>query len=248
CTTTHNLEIVIEENDQHQITRLTLENSVDDLESLQRKVLSRAQNLLRSGFQYTCDEIKSNVEPYLSVTINTCYQQVFETKTEYSDLAAIGFENKDIIKELIANIESFPIFLQIFEKHNIVITSIGDIDKDKFNGVGTGFVSSFTALKDNQKLGNRGGTRIKKNIKTILEGFFLNGNRNDKDKISTKAMHAELLEFVKNGNIEAEDIPKTSTIQNWINSYTWAFKQKAAEKKLGLTIYRIYTCNISQIQ
>ena len=90
------------------------------------------------------------------------------------------------------------------------------------------------ALKDNQKLGNRGSARIKKNIKTMLKGFFLNGNRNDKDKMSAKAMHAELLEFVKNGDIEAEDIPKTSTIQNWINSYTWAFKQKATEKELRL--------------
>ncbi|CAG8712986.1 5249_t:CDS:2, partial [Cetraspora pellucida] len=132
---TQNSEIMIEENDRHQITRLTLENSVDNLKSLQRKVLSRAQNPLRSGFQCICGEIKSNVEPHLSAAINTCYQQVFETKTEYSSLAAIGFENEDIIKELIADIESFSIFLQIFEKHNIVITSIGNIDEDKFNGV-----------------------------------------------------------------------------------------------------------------
>ncbi|CAG8742913.1 11583_t:CDS:1, partial [Dentiscutata heterogama] len=59
-----------------------------------------------------------------------------------------------------------------------------------------------------------GGARIKKNIRAKLEGFFLNGNRVDKDKMSTKAMQAELLKFVENRDIEAENISKTSTIQN----------------------------------
>ncbi|CAG8689606.1 7238_t:CDS:1, partial [Scutellospora calospora] len=112
-------------------------------------VLSTAQNPLKSGFQCTCGTVKSNVEPYPSAAINTCYQQVFENKTEYSGLAAIGFENEDIIQELIADVETFPIFLQLFERHNIVITSIGDIDEDKFHSVGTGFVSSFTTRYHN---------------------------------------------------------------------------------------------------
>ncbi|CAG8696613.1 12876_t:CDS:1, partial [Dentiscutata heterogama] len=79
-----------------------------------------------------------------------------------------------------------------------------------------------------------GGARIKKNIRAKLEGFFLNKNRVDKDKMSAKAIQVKLLKFVKNEDIEAEDISKTSKIQNWINSYTWAFKQKATEKKLRL--------------
>ncbi|RIB00220.1 hypothetical protein C2G38_2301696 [Gigaspora rosea] len=107
-------------------------------------VLSSAQNPLKSGFQCTCRTIKSDVEPHPSAAINACYQQVFETKTEYSGLAIIGFENENIIQELIADVESFPIFLQIFEKHNVVITSIGDIYENKFHCIGTGFISLFT--------------------------------------------------------------------------------------------------------
>ncbi|CAG8608858.1 19864_t:CDS:2, partial [Racocetra persica] len=69
-------------------------------------------------FQYTCNIIKSDVESNPSAMIKTCYQKVFKTKTEYSSLAIMGF--------------------------NITITSIGDLNENKFYGVSTGFVSSFT--------------------------------------------------------------------------------------------------------
>ncbi|CAG8572900.1 4027_t:CDS:2 [Diversispora eburnea] len=36
-------------------------------------------------FQYTCKYISSEIKPYPSTTINSCYQKVFNTKTEYSD-------------------------------------------------------------------------------------------------------------------------------------------------------------------
>ncbi|CAG8654717.1 15737_t:CDS:1, partial [Cetraspora pellucida] len=83
------------------------------------------------------------------------------------------------------------------------------------------------ALKGSQKLGNRRGNRIKKNIKAMLECFFLRGNRKNKKKISAQAMHDELSKYVEIGEIEKDDVPKITTIQNWISSYTRAFKQKA---------------------
>ncbi|CAG8676394.1 5220_t:CDS:2, partial [Dentiscutata heterogama] len=73
----------------------------------------------------------------------------------------------------------------------LVIISIPSIIDKEFS------LSKGWVLKGNQKLGNRGGARIKKNIRAKLEGFFLNGNRVNKDKISAKAMHAELLKFVE---------------------------------------------------
>ncbi|CAG8612965.1 28554_t:CDS:2, partial [Racocetra persica] len=81
-------------------------------------VVQSAQNLLKPGFQCTCNTIKSNIESNLSAAIKACYQKVFKTKTEYSGPAIIGF--------------------------NITITSIGNLDKNKFYRVGTGFVSLFT--------------------------------------------------------------------------------------------------------
>ncbi|CAG8641953.1 9303_t:CDS:1, partial [Scutellospora calospora] len=77
-----------------------------------------------------------------STAINTCYQTVFNTRTEYSGLAVMGFENEEIIRSLIIDIVFFPIFLHI-EKLVVIITNIGNLDVSRFYGVSTGFVSSF---------------------------------------------------------------------------------------------------------
>ncbi|PKK72191.1 hypothetical protein RhiirC2_743273, partial [Rhizophagus irregularis] len=44
-----------------------------------------------------------------------------------------------------------------------------------------------------------------------------------------KDMHNELLKFVESGELEAEDVPKITTIQNWISTYARAFKEQATE-------------------
>ncbi|RHZ90012.1 hypothetical protein Glove_9g308 [Diversispora epigaea] len=89
------------------------------------------------------------------------------------------------------------------------------------------------ALKGTQKFGGRGGKRIKKEIKTLLELFFLNGNRQQKDKMSAREMHIELMKYVETEEFLEEDIPKVSTIQNWINSYARIFKERATERELN---------------
>ena len=86
------------------------------------------------------------------------------------------------------------------------------------------------ALKSNQKLGEKEkGKRMKKQVKELLKSFFLNGNLNQKDKMSAKDMYNELLIFVESGEIEAEDVPKVITIQNWISAYARIFKEQATE-------------------
>ncbi|RIB01655.1 hypothetical protein C2G38_2050698 [Gigaspora rosea] len=102
-------------------------------------VVQSAQNPLKSRFQCTCNTIKLNVELHPSAVIKTCYQKVFGTKTEYSGQAVMGFEKEIIIQQLIDNVEFFPIFLKI-ENFNVIISNIGDLDENKFYGVGTGFV------------------------------------------------------------------------------------------------------------
>ena len=86
------------------------------------------------------------------------------------------------------------------------------------------------ALKSNQKLGGKGkGKRMKKMVKELLKSFFLNGNLNQKDKMSAKEMYNELLTFVESGELEANDVPRLAIIQNWILAYTRAFKEQATE-------------------
>ncbi|CAG8464269.1 6279_t:CDS:1, partial [Funneliformis mosseae] len=82
-------------------------------------------------------------------------------------------------------------------------------------------------LKDNQKLGIKGsGIRIKKNVKAMLEQFFLLENQRRQDRMNAQTMHDELLKYVEAEELEEKDILKVNTIQNWIGLYTCVFKQK----------------------
>ncbi|GET51064.1 hypothetical protein GLOIN_2v1767205 [Rhizophagus irregularis DAOM 181602=DAOM 197198] len=90
------------------------------------------------------------------------------------------------------------------------------------------------ALKSNQKLEGKGrGKRMKKKVKELLKGFFLNGNLNQKDKMSAKDMYNELMTFVESGELEAEDVPKIAMIQNWISAYARTFKEQATENMVN---------------
>ncbi|CAG8716541.1 27075_t:CDS:2, partial [Racocetra persica] len=84
-------------------------------------------------------------------------------------------------------------------------------------------LSKRWALKDNQK------------------------NRRSQDKINTQDICNELLKYVESRDIEEEDILKISTIQNWLSSYAYAFKQKATDNELELGNLEIFSCNILQI-
>ncbi|RHZ82825.1 hypothetical protein Glove_103g290 [Diversispora epigaea] len=91
-------------------------------------VTSNDKNPLKPGFQCICGEFKSEIELYPSTAVKSCYQSIFNSKTEYSGLAIMGFENENIIQQLIADILFFPIFLRI-ENFLVVITNLGSLPK-----------------------------------------------------------------------------------------------------------------------
>ncbi|RHZ86828.1 hypothetical protein Glove_43g54 [Diversispora epigaea] len=107
-------------------------------------VTSNDKNPLKPGFQCICGEFKSEIELYPSTAVKSCYQSIFNSKTEYSGLAIMGFENENIIQQLIADILFFPIFLRI-ENFLVVITNLGSLPKHdgNFYEAGVGFVSSL---------------------------------------------------------------------------------------------------------
>jgi tRNA G37 N-methylase TrmD len=86
-------------------------------------------------------------------------------------------------------------------------------------------------LKKNQILGGKGGTkRMTQVIKRLLESMFLNGNANPQDKLTAQEMLNELQEFASSGEIQQDDIPKVSTIHNWITRYNREFKENATKQ------------------
>ncbi|CAG8505674.1 10275_t:CDS:2 [Cetraspora pellucida] len=221
-------------------------------------VVPNNKNSLKPGFQCTCDAIGTdNIESSPSAAINMCYQSTFKTKTEYSGLSVMGFEDENIIQQLINDVVFFPIFVCI-EKLAVRVYAIRqyqlykllmkppsldfnveeEYDEDDMNldqnnerenainnnpivlitipsEIDVGFpLTKGWVLKGSQKLGNRGGTRIKKDIRAMLERFFLYGDQRPEEKMSAKAMREELLEYAEGGEIEKEDIPKIQTIQN----------------------------------
>src|SRR6266542_4055558 len=105
-------------------------------------VISNDKNFLKSGFLCTCGEIKSEVKSSLSAAVKTYYQIIFDTKIEYSGLTVIGFENEDIIQQLIVDISFFPIFLCV-KKFLVVIVGLGNSLKNEYYRARVGFISSF---------------------------------------------------------------------------------------------------------
>ncbi|CAG8788812.1 30902_t:CDS:2, partial [Racocetra persica] len=69
-------------------------------------------------------------------------------------------------------------------------------------------------LKHNQKYGKKGGKRLSKNVVEALKRFFMLGQANSSDRYTASNMYNSLLELVESGEINEEDIPTQSTIEN----------------------------------
>lgn len=89
------------------------------------------------------------------------------------------------------------------------------------------------ALKEKQKYGKKGaGKRIAKKVRKILEGYFLAGNADKSDRYTAQDMYQALQQRVLEGDIEAEDVPKVSTIQSWIGRYTRQHRKHTAQTSI----------------
>jgi hypothetical protein len=90
------------------------------------------------------------------------------------------------------------------------------------------------ALKERQKFGKKGGgKRISKNVILYLEAYFLAGDVDKSEKYTAQEMYNELKELVKEGILEEEEIPKVSTIGNWITRYAQAHRKIQAQQALA---------------
>ena len=89
------------------------------------------------------------------------------------------------------------------------------------------------ALKERQKFGKKGGgKRISKHVIPYLEAYFLAGDVDKSERYTAQEMYNELKELVEEGILEAEEIPKVSTIGNWITRYAQAHRKAQAQKAL----------------
>jgi len=57
-------------------------------------------------------------------------------------------------------------------------------------------------------------------VKHLLENMFHTGTANPNNKFSAQQMHEELVQRAQFGELDENDIPKISTIQNWISGFS----------------------------
>lgn len=93
------------------------------------------------------------------------------------------------------------------------------------------FISGW-ALKSNKNSKREPWKRIPKNVKHLLENMFHTGTANPNHKFSAQQMQEELVRRAQIGELDENDIPKTSTIQNWITGFSRKWKEVMAIREL----------------
>ncbi|CAB4375882.1 unnamed protein product [Rhizophagus irregularis] len=96
------------------------------------------------------------------------------------------------------------------------ITNVIGSSKKQIHDV---FVSGW-ALKSNKNYKRESWKRISKSAKHLLENMFHTGTANPNNKFSAQQMYEELVRHVQLGELDENDVPKISTIQNWITGFS----------------------------
>jgi len=112
-------------------------------------------------------------------------------------------------------------------------------------------LSSGWALKERQRFGKKGGGKqISKHVIPYLEAYFLAGDVNKSEKYTAQEIYNKLKELAEEGILEEEEIPKVSTISNWITQYAQAHCKEKAQQALALVNSRggISSVRFSSVQ
>ena len=64
-----------------------------------------------------------------------------------------------------------------------------------------------------------------------LKFFFHSGDINKSERYAAKGMLEELQNNVETGVLEANDIPKLKTIENWISRYSSQYKKAMVKRQ-----------------
>lgn len=108
----------------------------------------------RPSFRCLCDGKDSGNQQSASAAINNTYKQIFgnKSKTEYSGIIVMGFENETITQELLADISFIPIFIRL-GRILVVVSQIGVSSCEGYYGAGSGYLSTLiTKYRDKQSL------------------------------------------------------------------------------------------------
>jgi len=105
-------------------------------------VIKGTEHLNSSGFFCFSKEKWSGVCNSSTKAINTCYKKVFHSNTKFSDLPVIGFDNSNIIQQLLSDIIFCPYMVSL-GKLNIFVLEIEKSKKPEWNYAGEKYKSVF---------------------------------------------------------------------------------------------------------
>ncbi|PKB97504.1 hypothetical protein RhiirA5_384621 [Rhizophagus irregularis] len=93
--------------------------------------------------------------------------------------------------------------------------------------------TSGWALKEKEKTHQRDPMkRMSPQVKHLLESMFHTGTANFRQKLTAQQMQEELLRRAELGEIEENDVPKVSTITNWISTFSCKWKEAMTLRSL----------------
>ncbi|PKY59214.1 hypothetical protein RhiirA4_514713, partial [Rhizophagus irregularis] len=93
--------------------------------------------------------------------------------------------------------------------------------------------TSGWVLKENEKTRYRGSAkRISLPVKQLLESMFHTRTANPRQKLNAQQMYEELMRRAELGEIEENDVPKVTTITNWISTFSRKWKEAMALRSL----------------
>ena len=76
------------------------------------------------------------------------------------------------------------------------------------------------------------GEHMSDRVVELLKTFFHTGDTHKSERYTPKEMFEELKKNVETGELEVTNIPKLSTIENWISRYSRQHKLAIAKKQI----------------
>jgi len=105
-------------------------------------VVEDTKQLNSPGFLCFSEENRSGVCSSPTEAINTCYEKVFCSNAKFPGPQVMGFDNSNIIQQLLGDIIFRPYMISL-GKLNVIVLGVGKSKKPEWNYAGEGYKSVF---------------------------------------------------------------------------------------------------------
>jgi hypothetical protein len=117
---------------------------INDKKFILRVVKGNKTNEFLPGYCCQCEDYAGEVENNPTDAFSNLYQSIFKTSTRISGTKVLGFEIKEIVQELLLDIEFRPYLIQVEKNVKLFVYGLGTSNNyNGFCGAGNGYISCF---------------------------------------------------------------------------------------------------------